>query len=1384
MTALEDILSQEIVQRLGWMLLHFIWQATAIAVLLAILLAALRKAPANLRYTVSCLALGLIVLLPTVTMWLVDGAAAQPPVVPESAQAPVVLRTEQVEEIPMAEMQVVEVPAKPEEPRKGPAIPWRQRAAERFEPALPHIVTGWLLGVFALSLWHLGGWTQLQRLRRKMVEPVDVSLRAKLDELAETLGVKRAVQLTESALVQIPTVVGWLRPVILLPASALTGLAAEQLEAILAHELAHIRRHDYLVNMLQTVVETLGFYHPAVWWVSHRIRAEREDCCDDLAVGVCGDRIGYARALASMEEIRAGRNELAVAASGGNLLRRICRLLGKESSDCGRTSWIPSAIAMLLLATIAIPTTLALTTRDTSDIGSPEATQIGGKSTENVQAPRALGVTPTPAAEHKAHVRVDCLVVEIYPSMTIDRETLIAAENLVGQSVATPADGGKAVPRRRWPSGKDVSRSWKPTVEQFIREVVGAITKVPFEELSSVANNAQTTQKLIDLLASRGYMRILMAPTLEVVEGQTARIASEQSRLSDLQVRPRIVDGGIVRLQAEGTIIREFPQQDKEQLPSVESVSFSTEVGLLPGWSLIVGGASKSGQASEDRADADVAGGQMNELLIVISPTILDSATGSESPVGTPVESGDRREDESVSQSTRAKVSRGPAPSDGLARPVMISCLVLEVYPHTPLDRESIIAAENLLGEKAGSSTSGKSVPTVEELIGKVTATTMSIGEHSIKTTGGQMMQKMIDLLASRGAVRILMNPTIEVVDGGKGRVESKRKVPMGKATPPSTRSGLYVDVIDYLETTAHILDDGRIRLLTEGTINRELPRQDKDQPPAITSSSFSTQAVIETGQSLTVGATKDRQAGAKDLEEPQTEFLFILTPTIVETTKPQDETGVVSTATPKALPQKMITRVYDVTDLIGEPADHGGMSRLMHAHILVQFIQERVEPESWHDLSDTGEGTITPYPMQEPRKLAIYNAARSHRAIQRLIEKVRSGAESVPAMLLPDDHKESTYPPQINELLEFDRRVKKSAEMLMYFGRAMLVYANDHDGRYPNLPDQLREYLHTEQFTWARQNIEYFGGGRTVSDDPDVVLAYRKLIPGAKGTNVLFNDGHVEFISGARMSDLNISITTILVETRILTVDDNFLKAIELDANSVGTSELLSAASGAEPNSWPYLIVLDDLEVSHLLRAVGAHDGSKILAAPQVCALDGREATIKVVSEEYHLLGPVNPNDPPGKAKAKPEAIEVGTSIRLTPHVTPDKKNVVLDFEWLLRQIRGLERRAGPDKKKHKFPLVTVNEIETIATIPEGKTLLVGRKITKQMEVGSKTPVLGDLPLVGGLFRNYSKITDQKMLLILIKPTVDPQIPPPTPPALDPDDPLATKPREKSEGH
>ncbi|MGH9620231.1 MAG: GWxTD domain-containing protein, partial [Bryobacteraceae bacterium] len=172
-----------------------------------------------------------------------------------------------------------------------------------------------------------------------------------LVRLSARLHLSRPVLLLESALADAPVVLGHLRPLILVPAGLLAGLPPQQIEAILLHELAHIRRHDYLVNLLQRFAECLLFYHPAAWWISRVIGAERENCCDDLAVSLSGDAHQYASALAALEQNRCSGREPAVAATGGSLVKRIRRLLKPQARN---GAWAPLGAAMILVATAAL----------------------------------------------------------------------------------------------------------------------------------------------------------------------------------------------------------------------------------------------------------------------------------------------------------------------------------------------------------------------------------------------------------------------------------------------------------------------------------------------------------------------------------------------------------------------------------------------------------------------------------------------------------------------------------------------------------------------------------------------------------------------------------------------------------------------------------------------------------------------------------------------------------------------------------------------------------------------------------------------------------------------------------------------------------------------
>jgi beta-lactamase regulating signal transducer with metallopeptidase domain len=293
-----------------------------VAFLLAGALSLLRGRGSNVRYVAACCALALMLLLPAATVWKFVGAASRARVeeAPEAAAEPGEFVVEPAGAGRLSEKTVT--------PSAGSIRPTRGGfATELAAHLLPWLTLVWLAGVMLMSARTLGGLILARRLKLRGARPVCEFWREKAARVARKLSVSGPVRVLESSLVCVPTAVGWLRPAVLLPASAFTGLTPRQLEAVLAHELAHIRRHDYLLNVLQTAVETLLFYHPAVWWVSRQIRAEREHACDDMAVLVTGDALTYARALTRIERLRATGPRLAMAADGGSLRSRVLRLV-------------------------------------------------------------------------------------------------------------------------------------------------------------------------------------------------------------------------------------------------------------------------------------------------------------------------------------------------------------------------------------------------------------------------------------------------------------------------------------------------------------------------------------------------------------------------------------------------------------------------------------------------------------------------------------------------------------------------------------------------------------------------------------------------------------------------------------------------------------------------------------------------------------------------------------------------------------------------------------------------------------------------------------------------------------------------------------------------
>ncbi len=358
MSAIDQLLREPAAQAIGWALLHFIWQGTLVAALTAMVLTFFRNGAADIRYVVATIGLSVMLTLPAVTAVQLLRAdvnhdfrltdhdfrlKAEATTVPAAATGPVAsgFSRKKVSVATATEMASA-------------------TSSSRFvndvgiEAWLPMLVFAWICGVVVLSLRLASGWLWVQRMKSHGTAAVEDGWDLIASRLSRRLHIGRPVRLLQSTLVDVPTVIGWLRPVILLPASALSGLTPHQLEAILAHELAHIRRHDYLVNLLQAVVETLLFYHPAVWWLSRRIRAERENCCDDLAVSLCGDPIVYAQALTELEGLRGPSHRFVMAADGGSLVQRVRRLLGVPTHAGRAPGWLAGSASVLVLLGVAV----------------------------------------------------------------------------------------------------------------------------------------------------------------------------------------------------------------------------------------------------------------------------------------------------------------------------------------------------------------------------------------------------------------------------------------------------------------------------------------------------------------------------------------------------------------------------------------------------------------------------------------------------------------------------------------------------------------------------------------------------------------------------------------------------------------------------------------------------------------------------------------------------------------------------------------------------------------------------------------------------------------------------------------------------------------------
>jgi len=390
MTSLQLWLTPDVTRAVALAILHFLWQGVALAALASAAMALSRNAAT--RYAIAVGVMALMFTAPGLTFIVLQQRAVA------SANRELAIQGGAANTL-MSDSLAAKVSTAASPQRNNiPASPGY----------LAWLVEAWLAGVALLSLRPAVGFFALQRLRRKQATPVSELVRARCLSLQNTLGVRRLIRYCESVELKAPAVLGWFRPVVFLPLCAVSGLSVDQLDAIVAHELAHIRRLDAFVNLFQVATETLLFYHPAVWWLSSRIRAERENCCDDVAIAVCGNAAAYARALASMAESHAAPS-MAMAVNRGPLVARVTRILGAAKSQAGIRGASLFASALCLSVSLLAGHALFGANQTSAARPKPPAPAVAPASPTAPQSPDAVMVIhgsptvppapPAPASE-------------------------------------------------------------------------------------------------------------------------------------------------------------------------------------------------------------------------------------------------------------------------------------------------------------------------------------------------------------------------------------------------------------------------------------------------------------------------------------------------------------------------------------------------------------------------------------------------------------------------------------------------------------------------------------------------------------------------------------------------------------------------------------------------------------------------------------------------------------------------------------------------------------------------------------------------------------------------------------------------------------------------
>jgi len=553
MTFLPTFLETPIAQALGWTLLHSLWQGSLIAVLMTICWRLLGERAAKQRYLLSLMGLASLLIWSGLTFFQT-------------------LETEQLAAVPTLEFAAPAVEIGMLTPGQlaadGSSLSTWAYIQTQLNTYTPWVALAWAIGCMLFLLRWIGAYAFTQGLRHKDATIMEGTWQNQLNELASRMGIRQTLLLIESGRISSPMTIGFFKPVVLVPIGLLTGMPAGQVEAILTHELAHIRRHDYLINLLVSLVETLFFFHPAVWWMGNRIREAREHCCDDLAIATSGDPMAYARALTELASAQSPALAPGLIGPRKHLLHRIKRLFVAPQQPESHSRAIAAALtlAVLFLAGWMTPSSAGAAEPDQTDLQL-----LGGTGTEIPWFYESGGDIPAVAEAPVILAAVDGLP---YPIVPIDSPPPAITPPAPPTPPVMPAPAPPTPPsisedlsqeemKEVWKAYADEMKKWEKTWSQAQKEGWKEYAEAWEEWGESFAESMEQQ----DWYQWRDSATFRYRTDVDWDDTQRERLEQEMEVLQEeLQRRAEVMSESRELRQEEMMELRESMQEQKEEL--------------------------------------------------------------------------------------------------------------------------------------------------------------------------------------------------------------------------------------------------------------------------------------------------------------------------------------------------------------------------------------------------------------------------------------------------------------------------------------------------------------------------------------------------------------------------------------------------------------------------------------------------------------------------------------------------------------------------------------------------------------------------------------------------------------------------------------------------